>query len=74
MRDSDARQRYLEMGLGKLLDVVDVVHQWVLRVLSQSGLQQMQDHLGILRIVLVPGIIRSLQDWEVTYLPSSLFK
>jgi len=46
MPDSDAGQRYLEMGLGKFLDVVDAMHQWVVPGLSQSGLQHMQDHLS----------------------------
>jgi hypothetical protein len=42
----------------KFLDIVDAVDHWVVPDLSQSGLQQMQDHLGVFGIVLVPGVVR----------------
>ena len=48
------------MGLRKFLDVVDAVHQRVVPGLRQTGLQQVQDHLGVFRIVLVPGVVHGL--------------
>jgi len=59
--DSHACQGYLEMCLGKFLNVVDAVDGWVVSGLGQSGLQQqMQDHLSVLRVVLIPRVVHGL--------------
>jgi hypothetical protein len=58
----DARfpQRDLAVGLGQLLDVVDPMGQRVVIGLGQPGLKHVEDDLGVLRIVLIPGIEHGL--------------
>src|SRR5277367_367444 len=50
-------QRYLCIGQRQLLKVMDLVREWIMVVLGHAGLEQMKQDLGILRIVLVPGVM-----------------
>ena len=47
-------ERDLRIGQRQLLEVVDLVRERVVIVLGHTGLEQMKQDLGILRIVLIP--------------------
>jgi len=50
-------QRDLSIGQRKLLKVMDLVRKRIMVVLGYAGFEQMKQDLGILRIVLVPGVM-----------------
>jgi hypothetical protein len=46
------------MGLGQFLNLVRAVHQWVVIELLGADGHHMQNNLGILRVIFVPGIVQ----------------
>lgn len=48
------------MGLGELLEVVEPGGQLILVVLGQADPKHVQDHLGVLGVVLVPAVVQGL--------------
>ena len=50
-------ERDLGIGERQLLKVMDLVRERIMVVLSHAGLEQMEQDLGVLRIVLVPGVM-----------------
>jgi hypothetical protein len=48
------------MGLRQLLDVVDPVGERIVVALADAEPQHMKDDLGVLRVVLVPAIVKRL--------------
>lgn len=57
---ADPRQRDLMVSLGQFLRVVDAPQQRVVPDLAQPRLEQVQDHLRVLGVFLVPGVVRCL--------------
>ena len=45
------------VGLGKLLNVVRTLHQWVMVKLLVPDPHHMQDDLGVLGVILVPNVV-----------------
>jgi len=60
MPDTGSGQRNLVMRLGQLLGVVGTGGQWVAPGLAQAGLEQVQNHLCMARIVLIPRVVLRL--------------
>ena len=54
------RERNLSIGQRKLLKVMNLVDQLVMVVLGHACLEQMKQDLGVLQIVLVPGVMHRL--------------
>ena len=55
-------QRDVVMCFRKFLKIVQVVNHRVVIVLGQSGLEEMQDDLGIFRIILIPGVVHGFSS------------
>jgi len=49
--------RDLKVGLRQLLPVIDALHQRIMRALGYAALQQVQQHLRVFGIVLIPGVV-----------------
>jgi hypothetical protein len=60
MPNTGSSQRDLVMRLGQLLGVVGPAHQWINPGLTQTRLEQMQDHLRIARIVFILRVVHRL--------------
>ncbi len=58
---SSLPEGYLIIGFGEFLDIVYSMEQWVMICLCQTGLKHMKDDLGILGIILVPGVIQGCE-------------
>ena len=49
--------RDLRIAQRELLEIVDVVYERIMIMLRHPGPKQMEQDLGVLRIVLVPGVV-----------------
>src|SRR5487761_173058 len=50
-------QRNVVVRFRKFLKIIQVVNHRIVIVLGQSGLEEMQDDLGVFRIVLIPRVV-----------------